>query len=129
MSPIRLIGFENDDAVQDMLAGFRVFADYKSSLSEHLSELIRKQNPTVELQSIELLEEPNLSFGGMPSTENPDHVIVDTIKAPFELKVRVATVSGDLHELTVTLVINAVNVNTTPQLTSDLFFRHQRRIS
>ena len=126
---VQLIGFADDDALDDIFAGFGLFADYKSFLPEHLTELLRRQHPNVELRSLELLGKPNCDVGGMPSSDNEDHLIVDTIKIPLELRIQLSTTGDDLHELTVTLAINAANVRTTTQVSTDLLIRDHRKVS
>ena len=123
---VQLIGFDDDDALDEIFSGFRLFSDYKSFLLDHLTEILRKQHPTVELRSVELLGQPNCELGGMPSPDNQEQLIIDTTKIPLELRIRLSTTGDDLHELTVTLVINAVDVQTTPKITSDMSIRAHR---
>lgn len=126
---IKMIGFDDDDALDDILSGFRLFADYKSFLPTHLTDILRKQHPHVELRSLELLDTPRCDIGGMPSPENKDDVIVDTLKIPIELRIHLSTNGHDLHELDVTLVINAENVQNTPHITSDMLIQNLRALS
>lgn len=127
--PVRLIGFDDDEALNDILAGFGLFADYRNFLPNHLTEILRKQHPSVELRSVELLGKPNLGVGGMPSPDDNEHVIVDTMKVPLELKVLLSTTGHDLHELKVASVINATNVDTIPSITTDLYIRDHNEMS
>ena len=99
---------------------------YKSFLPSRLNDVFRKQHPSVELRSIELLGTPNCDLGGMRSPDNQDHLIVDTVRIPLELRIHFSTTGDDLHELVITLVFNATDVQTTPQITSDMFIRNHR---
>jgi hypothetical protein len=125
---VELIGFDSDEALDDISRRFGLLADYKSFLPEHLTELLKEQNSSVEIRSLELLGTPNCDTGGMPSPDNEDHVIVNTIKIPLDLRIHLSTTGQDLHELDVTLVINAEGVNSTPQLTSDMLIQNHREL-
>ncbi len=70
-----------------------------------------------------MLGKPNLCVGGMPSPDDNEHVIVDAMKVPLELRVLLSTTGHDLHELKVALVINATKVDTKTTITTDLFIR------
>lgn len=126
---VRLIGFEDDEALDDTFTGFLHFDDYKAFLPNHLTEILRKQHPSMVLRSVQLLRKPNLDFGGMPSPENKDHIIVDTMTIPLELRLHLSNTGSDSRELDITLIFNATHVNTTPQITSDMFIRNERALS
>ncbi len=126
---VQMIGFDEDDALNEIISGFGLLADYKSFLPEHLTDLLQKQHPTVKIRSLELLASPNCELGGMPAPENKSHVIVDSMKIPFKLRVLLTTTGADLHELEVTLVINANDVHKTPVINTDMLIQNHRVIS
>ena len=126
---VELLGFGDDDAIDEMFRRFGLLEDYKSYLAEHLTEVLRKQHPSVELRSLELVGMPNCSVGGMPSPNNEKHVIVDSVQVPLDLKIRLSTTGNDLHELYVTLVIKTENMHGKPSITSDMFVREHLPMS
>ncbi len=126
---VELIGFDGDAALDDIIRHFGLLADYKSFLPEHLTETLQQQHPSVEVRSLQLLATPNCDFGGIPSAENEDHLIVHTIKIPLELRIHLSTNGNDLHELDVVLVINAADVHKEPRIESDLLIRNHRVLS
>ncbi len=67
---VDLIGFEEDDALDDVFRRFGLIADYKSFLPDYLTVILRKQHPKGEVRPLELLGMPKCNVGGMPSPEN-----------------------------------------------------------
>ena len=127
---VQMIGFDmqDEDALNEIISGFGLLADYKSFLPEHLTDLLQKQHPTVKVWSLELLASPNCDFGGMPAPENKSHVIVDSMKIPFKLRVLLTTTGADLHDVN-SVVIDANDVHKTPVINTDMLIQNHRVIS
>ena len=127
---IEFIGFEDDHDLDELFTSFRLLDDYKSFLPGHLTDVLRKQHPNAELRSLELMEsQSNCELGGMPSPENKERIAVDTMRVPIKLRIRLSTNGEDLHELDATLVIDAKEMQSDPQITSDLLIQSHRTIS
>ena len=122
--PVELLAFPDDDALHEVLTKFNILADYKAFLPDHLAGVFREQHPNVEIRSIEFLNAGKCNLGGFPSPDNSDHLLVDSLTAPLDLRLRLSTNGTDLHELEITLEINATNVRESPQITTDMFVRN-----
>ena len=120
---VELLGFPDDDALHDLLTKFNILGDYKAFLPDHLAGVLREQHPKVEIRSIEFQNAGECNLGGFPSPDNSEHLLVDSLTAPLDLRLRLSTTGNDLHELEITLEINATNVRESPQITTDMFVR------
>lgn len=122
--PVELVGFPDDDSLHDLFVNLNILADYKAFLPDHLMDVLREQHPNVQLQTIEFLSAGNCDLGGFPSPDNPDHLRVDSLTAPMDLRLRLSTNGSDLHELDISLHVIATNIRESPQVTTDLFIRN-----
>ena len=117
--PVRLLGFENEPAVGELLAQFQVFDDYRSGLPLHLHQILARQYPTLEL-----LRALPCDLGGM---QQPDTSVMKVQEFKFPLELRLTVRVGHLrHELDVRLVLHGQSLDTVPKVTSDLSVHSQR---
>ena len=121
---VELVGFPDDDALHDVLSKFNILTDYKTFLSDHLVGVLREQHPNVQFRTIEFLNAGECNLGGFPSPDNSEHLLVDSLTAPLNLRLRISTNGTDLHELEITLKINATDVRESPKVTTDMFVQN-----
>ncbi len=126
-SDTKLIGFENDSDLGPLLAQFGVFQDYKATLPDHLLGILRQQHPSIEIESIELLETPKCNLGGMQQQDNEAHIRVQTLNAPLDLGLTVR-VGASRFGLNIQLAIICEDLDSTPTVRSDMFVRAERRL-
>lgn len=120
----RLIGFEKEERVRELLEKFRVMPDYPQALVPHLLDILRRQHPQTLIETIELLKVQKCSFGG---TQHADRklVTVQTMDVPLELRIG-ARVGASRIELDVTLTLKGEGLDTVPTLRSDMRVMSQR---
>jgi hypothetical protein len=124
----RLIGFEKDSHLQELLARFGILQDYRTELPGHLLTILRRQQPSVGIESIELLEAPKCGLGGMQKEEGSTIVRVQTLNIPLELRLTLREGASKI-ELDIQLVINWQGLDATPSATSDMYVKAQRTIA
>ena len=126
--PVELIGFPDDDALHDVLTKFNILSDYRAFLPEHLTGVLRETHPNVQIRTIELLEMGECKLGGFPSPDNAESLLVDSLTAPLDLRLHISTNGSDLHELVITLDINATDIRESSKITTDLRVRNHQVI-
>jgi hypothetical protein len=124
----QLIGFAKDAELGELLAQFGVFHDYKAALPEHLLAILRRQHPSLVIESIELLDVPKCNLGGMQQEQNKTLVTVQTLDAPLDLRVTVR-VGANQVALDIQLVLICEGLDSIPTVRSDMFIKAQRAIT
>jgi hypothetical protein len=123
----QLIGFEKDAQLGALFAKLGISNDYKAELPEHLLTVLRKQNSNVVIESLELLEVPKSTLGGMQEAPPGTMVRVQTFEVPLDL--RLVLRHGDSRSLLdIQLVMIAEGFDSTPTYKSEMFIKAQRAI-
>lgn len=125
---VELLGFPDDDALHDVLTKFNILANYRAFLPDHLAGVLREQHQNVQIRTIEFLNAGECKLGGFPSPDNSEHLLVDSLTAPLDLRLRLSTNEAELHELDITLEINATNLRELPQIATNMFVRNHNVI-
>src|SRR5262249_26494050 len=86
---VELVGFDKEAGLTDLLATWEIFDDYKKWLPGHLLGVLREQEPSVRLESIELLSEPSCKLGGLQDPNGGTLMRVQELRVPLELKLLV----------------------------------------
>ena len=126
--PVELRGFPADDPLHDIFNKFKILADYRTFLPDHLAGVLREQHPDVEIRSIELLNAGECHLGGFPSADNSEQILVDSLTAPLDLRLLISTNGMDLHELEIVLKIHATDIRDSPTISTDMFVKNHNLI-
>ena len=124
---VRLVGFENDSGLGQLLEEYGVWSDYRATLPDHLHSILAKQYPDVRIETIELLESPKCNLGGIQQKHNA-LIRVQDLKVPLELRLTL-TVGDARFILEVQLVIICEGLDTAPTTRSDMYVKSQRAIA
>jgi hypothetical protein len=122
-----MIGFERDSELGALLAQFGAIQDYRATLPEHLLGILRQQQPSVIIESAELLGAPKCDLGGMQHPDRKTLVRVQTLRVPLDLRLTLR-VGARRVELDIQLVFICEGLDSTPTVTSDMFIKAQREI-
>ena len=125
---VQLVGFEKDSGLSGLFAQFGLFQDYRAMLSAHLFDILRRQYPSVIIESIELLDTPKCDLGGRKQDLSSTIVRLQKLDVPLDLRVTVRIARAHLA-LDVRLVIKCEGLDSTPTTTSDMFVTAQRVIA
>lgn len=116
---MRLLQFYKVDAANELLRQVGVDEALGPFLGAHLTEVLRKQHPDVQIETLELLQTHPCSAGGQMQ-EQSTLADLHSLRLPFDVRVHV--VSGELREeLDLHVVLMATAVDGGYQITSDVF--------
>jgi hypothetical protein len=123
----KTIHFETHDqyaATNDLLRGAGLVVDLDDFLPEHLIGVLRKQYPTTEIESIELLEIDQCSLGGMQESDSSP-ILVDSLSVPINVAT-IVTVDKQRIMLKLQVVIRVTGKNGKyTKLETDVFVLEQ----
>jgi len=106
----KLINFEENDAANDLLRDFGFVVNLGEFLVEHLEDVLRKQYPSTDVQSIELLQLHNCSVGGMPSNSDLTIILANSFSLPVDVAT-IVRVEGQRAKLKLQVVIRVTGEN------------------
>jgi hypothetical protein len=120
----KMIGFENDAGLGDLLKVFGLCDDYTAILPDHLAGILDKQHPGVVIDSIELLSEPGCRVGGVPFEKDQSLIQAQDMDATLMLCVTFH-VDEARATIDIRLVLKCTGLDGTPKMESDMFVERQ----
>ena len=118
-----LIGFDHDAGLGELLKTLGVFDDYRTTLSDHLTGILRKQHTDVVIDRVELLSDPDCRVGGIQD-DDKKFVRVQDMDATLFLRVDIH-VGKTESSLDLRLVLKLTGLDETPKMESDMFVEKQ----
>ena len=125
-SEVRTINFDDVDATNSLLASIGLTQELGPFIAQHLTDVLRKQDPHVVIESVELVRVHDCQLGGILDSDG-NLSQMESLRLPLDVNAIVVT-NENRHRLDLSIEIKADSSDDGFRIESDVLVRNQAKV-